>query len=93
MPVSNGFWTGLEFNCWDPGSVPYDKLPTISLVLPVNSTTAFKLVVSAQVICIQTVVVVALLLNDIAPWSAGLNADFGKRKVQISGILHVGCDS
>lgn len=48
VPVSNGFWTGLEFNCWDPGSVPYDKLPTISLVLPVNSTTAFKLVVSAQ---------------------------------------------
>lgn len=48
IPVWHGFWLGFDYVCWEPGKVPYDKFPTISLVLPVNKTAAFKLVVSSQ---------------------------------------------
>lgn len=47
-PISDGFWASEQVLCWDPGNVPYDSFPTVSLVLPVNKTAAFKLIVSSQ---------------------------------------------
>ena len=49
VPITDTFWSGEEVLCWDPGTVPYNSFPTVSIVLPVNKTAAFKLVISSQV--------------------------------------------
>lgn len=43
---TDGFWSGDEVLCWKAGQVPYNVFPTVSLVLPVNATATFKLVIS-----------------------------------------------
>lgn len=48
VPITDTFWSGEEVLCWDPGTVPYNSFPTVSIVLPVNKTAAFKLVISSQ---------------------------------------------
>ncbi|XP_052253845.1 beta-secretase 1-like isoform X1 [Dreissena polymorpha] len=43
-----GFWAGLDNLCWREGYTPYHLFPNVSLVLPVNTTAAFGVIVTPQ---------------------------------------------
>lgn len=42
------FWSGDEVLCWNNSQVPYMQFPEMSIILPQDGTTAFRLIISAQ---------------------------------------------
>ncbi|XP_052804935.1 beta-secretase 1-like isoform X1 [Mya arenaria] len=46
--LHEGFWTGIENLCWREGQAPYGDFPDVSVVLPINNTAAFRIMVTPQ---------------------------------------------
>lgn len=46
--LTSDFWTGNQVLCTEAGKTPYSKFPTVSIILPTNTSTAFRLIIAPQ---------------------------------------------